>query len=124
MIKYFVLVFGCLLVLLFCLLSICPSYEASGETGEAVIHYGKIYQNYTITFENTGNVPLTDIVFNVTRQYNSFNPPTLFGEETKQIMFDNVPPHTTRVNSTQFTYPLLDLGTKYTHELVLISKST
>ena len=125
MLKYSLMMVGCI-TLLFCFLAGCVSisYEASGETGEAVIHYGKIYQNYTITFENTGNVPLTDIVFNVTRQYNSFNPPTLFGEETKQIMFDNVPPHTTRVNSTQFTYPLLDLGTKYTHELVLISKSS
>ncbi len=119
MIKYFVLVFGCLLVLLFCLLSICPSYEASGETGEAVIHYGKIYQNYTITFENTGNVPLTDIVFNVTRKSLGLYYPFLI-EETKQVTFDLVPPHTTLSNTTTFTYPYLsiEIWSKYTHERV------
>lgn len=113
----------CCITLLFCFLAGCVSisYEVSGEV---IKHPGKNFEEYALTFKNTDSVTLTDIVFNVTRNYNSPINLTYHGEETKQIMFDNVPPNTTIVNSTQFTCSIYDFGVEYTYELVESSKSS
>lgn len=118
MLKYS-LMLVCCVAIVFCFISVCVSYDDFGEAEKPTLKNGKYSQEYTITFENTGNVPLTDIVFNVTRKSLGLHYPFLI-EETKQVTFDLVPPHTTLSNTTTFTYPYLsiEIWSKYTHERV------